>query len=236
MGQPTISSEIAPTGTLRTAMIWIRVMRGIGEPVGRFVAEKLGVAFEPVVYPSPQTYEHSFGKGEWDIAIGARAHAPADKADLTPDLWLVDLIYLAAEARAFADPNQIDRPGVKVGAIQDSPSERFLRRTLKFAEVVPLPLSANFSTDAIEMLRSGKADVFGADFGLIDAIAGSYPGAKVIPGAFTAVRVAIALPKGRSSAAQTKLHEILKEAKRTGVVQKAIEQAGLKSGVRVAPE
>ncbi len=86
------------------------------------------------------------------------------------------------------------------------------------------------------MLRSGKADVFGADFGLIDAIAGSYPGAKVIPGAFTAVRVAIALPKGRSSAAQTKLHEILKEAKRTGVVQKAIEQAGLKSGVRVAPE
>ena len=157
MSQPTISSEIAPSGTLRTAMIWIRVMRGIGEPVGRFVAEKLGVAFEPVVYPSPQTYEQSFGEGKWDIAIGARTHAPADKTDLTPDIWLVDLVYLAAEVGAFADADQIDRPGVKVGAIQDSASERFLRRTLNFAEVVPLPLSANFPSDAIEMLRSGKA-------------------------------------------------------------------------------
>jgi hypothetical protein len=86
--------------------------------------------------------------------------------------------------------------------------------------------------DAIELLRSGKAQVFGADSGLIDSIAGGYPGAKLVPGAFNTVRVAVALPKGRSSAAQSKLLEILSEAKRTGVVQRAIEQAGLRSGVR----
>ena len=33
----------------------------------------------------------------------------------------------------------------------------------------------------VEMLHSGKADVFGADSGLIEAIAGSYPGAHVVP-------------------------------------------------------
>ena len=86
------------------------------------------------------------------------------------------------------------------------------------------------------MLRSGKADVFGADSGLIHSIASDYPGAKIVPGAFNTVRVAVALPKGRSSAAQAKLVEIVSEAKRTGVVQKAIEQAGLRSGVRVAPD
>ena len=57
-----------------------------------------------------------------------------------------------------------------------------------------------------------------------------------MPGAFNTVRVAFALPKGRSAAAQARLAELLVEAKRTGVVQKAIEQAGLKSGVRVAPD
>ena len=86
------------------------------------------------------------------------------------------------------------------------------------------------------MLRSGKADVFGADSGLIDSIASDYPGAKIVPGAFNTVRVAVALPKGRSPAAQAKLVEIVSEAKRTGVDQKAIEQAGLRSGVRVAPD
>jgi len=157
-------------------------------------------------------------------------------AYVTPDVWLIELLYLAAAGHEFAGADQVDRPGVKVGAIQNSPSDRFLTRTLKSAELVRLPLSPNFPADAIEMLRSGKADVFGADSGLIDSIAGGYPGAKIVPGAFNTVRVAVALPKGRSSAAQVKLDEIIKEAKRTGVVQKAIKQAGLTSGVRVSPD
>ena len=97
-------------------------------------------------------------------------------------------------------------------------------------------MSPIFPKDAIEMLSDGKADVFGADSGLIDSIASGYPSAKIVPGAFNTVRVAVALPKGRSNAAQAKLAEILSQAKRSGIVQKAIEQAGLKSGVRVAPD
>ena len=230
------NSEIAPSGKLRVAVIGIRVLGGVGEPIGKFIAAKLGVPFESVVYRNPQAYEQSFGKGEWDIAIGPRVLAPADKADVTPDVWLIDLLYLAAVGKEFASADQVDRPGVKVGTIQNSPSDRFLTRTLKSAQLVRLTLSPNFPGDAIEMLRGGKADVFGADSGLIDSIAGGYPGAKTVAGAFNTVRAAVALPKGRSSAAQAKLVEIVNEAKQAGVVQKAIEQAGLRNGVRVAPD
>jgi hypothetical protein len=234
--QPAPDSEIAPSGKLRGAVIGIRVLGGVGEPIGKFIAAKLGVPFESVVYANPQAYELSFGKGEWDIAIGPRVLAPADKADLTSDMWLIDLLYLAAVGKEFGSVDQVDRLGVKVGTIQNSPSDRFLTRTLKSAELVRLPLSPVFPVDAIEMLRGGKADVFGADSGLIDSIAGGYPGSKIVAGAFNTVRVAVAFPKGRSSAAQAKLAELVNEAKRTGVVQKAIEQAGLAKGVRVAPE
>ncbi|MBO0754691.1 MAG: transporter substrate-binding domain-containing protein [Bradyrhizobiaceae bacterium] len=234
--QSTTTSEIAPTGKLRGAVIGIRVLGGVGEPIGRFVAEKLGVPFEAVVYPNPQAYEQSFGKSEWDIAIGPRVLAPADKADVTPDVWLIDLQYLAASGKEFAGAGSVDRSDVKVGTIQNSPSDRFLTRELKSAQLVRLPLSPSFPNDAIELLRSGRADVFGADAGLIDAIAAGYPEAKLVPGAFNTVRAAVALPKGRSPAAQAKLAEILVEAKRAGIVQRAIEQAGLKHGVRVAPE
>jgi polar amino acid transport system substrate-binding protein len=54
-----------------------------------------------------------------------------------------------------------------------------------------------------------------------------------VPGAFAMVRVAAALPKGRSTAAQATLAMLIDEAKQTGVVQKAIDAKGLK-GVKVA--
>ena len=229
------SSEIALMGKLRVATIGVPVLSSVAEPVGRFIAETLGVSFELVVYPNVNAYTQSFGKGEWEIAIGPRDLAPEDKSDLTSDLLLSDLIYVAAPGHEFADAGQIDRSGVKVGVVETSPSDKHLSRTLKSAELVRLPLSVRIAIDGIEMLRSGKVDVFGADSGIVYAIADGLTGAKVLPEAFDTVRVAVVLPKGRSSATQTRLAEIVNEAKRTGVVQKAIERAGLR-GVRVAPD
>jgi ABC-type phosphate/phosphonate transport system substrate-binding protein len=63
-GQVTPASEIAPNGKLRVGMIAITVLGGVAEPVARFMGQKLGVAVEPVMYPSPDAYLQSFGKGE----------------------------------------------------------------------------------------------------------------------------------------------------------------------------
>jgi hypothetical protein len=38
-------TEIAPAGKLRTEMIGIRVLGGVGEPIGKFMADKLGDSF-----------------------------------------------------------------------------------------------------------------------------------------------------------------------------------------------
>jgi polar amino acid transport system substrate-binding protein len=86
---------------------------------------------------------------------------------------------------------------------------------------------------AVETLRSGNADVFASSAQFAHAVAAGLPSAKIIPGAFLSVRMAVALPKGRSSVAQSKLAEIINEAKRTGIVQRAIDESGLQ-GVRAA--
>src|SRR5271156_3630134 len=86
-GQTAPAPEFAPGGKLRVGMIAITVLGGVAEPVARFIGQKLGVAVEPVMYPDPGAYLQSFGKDEWDIAIGPRVLAPADKADCTADLW-----------------------------------------------------------------------------------------------------------------------------------------------------
>jgi polar amino acid transport system substrate-binding protein len=64
MAQPLPGLEFARTGALRGAMIGIKVLGGVGEPVGRFIANRLGVSIEPVFYPNPQSYEQSFSKSE----------------------------------------------------------------------------------------------------------------------------------------------------------------------------
>ena len=232
-GQVVPASEIAPSGKLRVGIIAITVIGGVAEPVARFIGQKLGVAVEPVMYPSPDAYLQSFGKGEWDIAIGPRVLAPGDKADSTADLWVISLIYVAAPGKEFPDIASVDKAGVKIGAVRDAPSERVLTREIRAAEIVRIPLSPTIAADAAELLRSGKVDVFGADSGVGYPAAEALPGAKIVPGAFAMVRVAAALPKGRSTAAQTALATLVDKAKQSGVIQKAIDAKGLK-GVNVA--
>jgi polar amino acid transport system substrate-binding protein len=97
LGQSNLNSDvIAPNGKLRSGSIAIRVLGGVAEPVGKFIATKLGVSYEPVMYPNPDAYVQSFGKGEWDIAIGPRVLAPVEKADSGADVWLIDLLALFA--------------------------------------------------------------------------------------------------------------------------------------------
>src|SRR3984885_1074045 len=102
-GQASAASEIAPGGKLRVGMIAITVLGGVAEPVAGFVGQKLGATVEPVMYPNPDAYLQSFGKGEWDIAIGPRVLAPADKADSTTNLWVISLVYVAAPGKQFPD-------------------------------------------------------------------------------------------------------------------------------------
>src|SRR4029077_16856072 len=140
------STEVAPGGKLRVGMIAItalgggaapggrfarpKLCGGVEEPVARFPGQKLGAVVEPVIYPNPEAYLQSFGKGEWDIAIGPRVLAPEDKADSTADLWVISLVYVAAPGREFPDIASVDKAGVKIGTIRGAPSDRVLTREI----------------------------------------------------------------------------------------------------------
>jgi hypothetical protein len=113
-----------------------KTVGGVALDVGKFVAAKLGVSFELVAYTNADAYTQSFGKGEWDIAIGPPTPLVAEKADFGPDLVLIDFMYVAAPGREFANAAQVDRPGVKIGVGRNSTADQFLSRTLKSAELV----------------------------------------------------------------------------------------------------
>jgi len=240
--QQTLASEIAPTGRLRVGFqIGSPILAkraadggvsGVVVDLGKFVAERLGVAFEPVVYADQEAYAQSFGKGEWDLVIGVASALAKEMTEMGPDFMLADAMYIAAPGHEFAHASRIDQTGVRVGVSKGGGSDQNLSRALRSAMVVRVPGGV---ANAVEVLRNGTVDVWAANPVTLQEIEDALPGAKVVPGAWTTGRYAASLPKGRSAAAQTRLAEIVNDAKRTGVVQRAIERAGFK-GVRVAPE
>jgi ABC-type amino acid transport substrate-binding protein len=93
--QSPATRELAPSARLRVALIGsnpVLVTRsadgkagGVSVVLGEFIAAKLGLPFEPVVYATPAAYTESFGKGEWDLGIGAKDASRAEKLDFSPD-------------------------------------------------------------------------------------------------------------------------------------------------------
>src|SRR2546423_1421642 len=109
--QEPITRQIAPTGKLRyglneaNAALSARAadggFAGIGVDLGKFIAARLGLAFEPVIYPTTGDFTRSFDKSEWDITIVGTSPAAKEKFSFTADVLLVDYVYLAGPGRAF---------------------------------------------------------------------------------------------------------------------------------------
>ena len=150
----------------------------------------------------------------------------SEKADFILDVLLTDYLFLAAPGTPVCRRRSSRPARSQDRGWEDTSSDRFLSRTVKSAELVRPGVSS------IEALRTGQVDVWAGSASAIEQAAEGLPGAKIVPGAFTSDRTMVILPKGRSSAAQAKVVEIVNEAKKTGVVRKAIEQTGVK-GVRV---
>ncbi len=236
-----VNTEIVPTGKLRmgingsNATLYERAAdgsaSGIAADLGKFIAEKLGVPFEPLVYSGAATYTASFSKGEWDIIITGRNPFAATLVDFMPDVILIDYVYIAAPGRAFADPDQVDRAGVRIGVPRNASADALLSPRLKFAELVR---TAGDADTAIDMLRDGRIDLYATGIESVQKIADRLPGSRII-GAFETVAFAVSTTKGWSSEAKSKLTQLVNAAKAAGIVQRAIEKSGQK-GVRAAPD
>jgi polar amino acid transport system substrate-binding protein len=234
------SSELAPNNTLRVAALLSNPvlvtkkqdgsLGGVAIEIGQMIATKLGARFQAIPYQTTDTFAKSFGSGEWDIAIGPRTPVAEKHADLSQPFMFVDNIYVAAPGKRFSNANEVDRSGVRIAVVLNGAPDHYLSENLKSATLVRID---GATPQIVLALREGKADVYGSNAENVQAAASELPGSTIIPGAFRSVEMVVAIPRGRSSAAQDAIKAYVKEAKSSGLVQKAISVAGLK-GVRVA--
>ena len=236
------SSLLAPSGKLRiglnasnTTLVARRPDGGVGglaPAVGAHIAGKLGVPLQTVVYAGSQDYTASFENNEWDIIVTGRNPFAATKVAFGPDIILTEYVYVARPGFGIAAASEVDRPGVRVGVPRNASADAFLKDRLKAAELIR---TDGTTATALSMLRNGEMDVYGTIASSVRVIGEQLPGARLVPGVFNTVGFAVTMPKDRSAAALASLTVIVGEAKRTGVIQRIIEETGAE-GALVAPD
>jgi polar amino acid transport system substrate-binding protein len=228
---------LAPTGSLRVGLYRgtptsilgdpaSANTRGVGFELGRALAKRAGVAFEPVVLPNNAAVFAAAKAGSVDMIFTNATPARMKDVDFSPTVLQVEQGYLVPSASAISELDAVDRPGVRVGVSEGSTSEGALSRELKNATLVRTPsLEA-----AISMLSSGRLDVFATNKAILFEMSDRIPGSRVLPGRYGLEGLAIGIPKGRD-AAMPFVSRFVADAKAAGQVARAAERAGLRGAV-----
>ncbi len=236
---PSALKDLAPTGSLRVTFIVSNPVhavkdaggfRGPAIDLGRELAKRLGVPFEPLGHPRASDIVASAKSGSWDLAFLAFDPERSDSVDFSPAYLEAHNAYLAPAGSPVAALAEADRAGVRIGVGQSDAVDFHLTRTLKYAQLVR---NAAGTAGALELVRAGKVDLYAANRQRLDEMLAQLPGARILDGSVLAVQQAIALPKGRP-AGLAYVAAFISEAKASGLVGQSIARAGLR-GVTVAP-
>jgi polar amino acid transport system substrate-binding protein len=235
--------ELAPTGKLRvgiavgavTSAFWTTKDSVSGRPqgvtvdLGADIASKLGVPIELVVYNNSGEVTAAGARGEWDVAFMPVDAERAKIVDFGPTYFLIESTYLVPAGSSISSIADVDRPGTRVLAIENTTTARSAARSLKNTSV----MTCKTVDELYAAMRAGAADAIALSRDALDSFALKFPGARVLPGYFQATGIAIAVPKGHPTALAY-VSAYIEQAKSSGQVRRALDNAGLK-GAPVAP-
>ena len=237
---PEMRQALAPTGKLRVALQLgtphnvIRdsvsgEMKGVGFDLGKELARRIGVPFEPVLYPSVGELLEAGKSGAWDVAFVGFSPARAKEWDFTALHLEIEFGYLIPGGSSISTMTDVDRPGIRVAVQEKSGPDAFFSSTLKNAVVI----RASSNPGAMEALKSGRADVMASIKPTLFEMSNQLPGSRVLDGRPGIDPHAMAMPKGRDLGAAY-ARQFIEEAKSEGLVKAAIERVGMRGAV-VAP-
>src|SRR5262245_17238982 len=225
----TAKAELVSTGKLRVAFPVNALtapknpntgeLAGLTADVGRELATRLGVPYEPVEFASPGKFIEMAGGDVWDLTVLSPDPARAKVADWSAPVIEMDFIYLVPPDSKLNTPADVDRPGIKIGAVRGDAQELAVSRTVKNAEVVrfegwPATMAA---------LRDGSVHAVAGNRVTTPDNAKELPGSRILDERFGKQVLVIFIPKGKA-AALAYVDEFVKQAIASGLVQKIIDR------------
>ncbi len=235
---PEARQALAPTGKLRVGLLLgsaTHVIRdsaagelkgGVGFDLGKELARRMGVPFEPVLQPSIGALLDSGKSGAWDVAFVGLTPERAKEWDFAPVHLEVEFGYLVPGGSAISTMADVDRPGTRIALQERSGPDAFFSRTLKNVVLVRAPSNPG----ALEELKLGRAEVMGSIKPILFELSSQLPGSRILDGRPGIDPHAMAVPKGRGSGAAY-ARKFIEDAKSEGMVKASIERVGMRGAV-----
>lgn len=236
------SQQLAPTGTLRVTFLKDNAAQGRVDPktgevtgpvadITKELARRLGVPYQITPGAGVRAVLDSVKMHTADLGFLANDPSRAAEVDFTQTYELSYNSYLVRADSPLQKIADGDRPGIRIAARKGDSGELYLSRTLKQAELKPIP--GLDVAEAVKMLAASEIDAFATNRERLVAESAPFPNVRVLPDNFFAVPQALIVEKG-DPARVAYLNRFLDNLRTTGFLQAAIDRAHL-HGVEVAP-
>ncbi len=143
---PEAQQALAPTGKLRVAFISVLLyttkdpatgeLKGPAVDLGKELARRVGVPFDPVAYPNPSALIGGAKSGEWDVALMGINAERAAVMDFSAPYMENEQGYLVRAGLSIATASDVDKAGIRIAVLEKSGGDLYLSSTLKNAVLV----------------------------------------------------------------------------------------------------
>jgi len=132
---------LAPTGKLRaalypgtpTSILDVNEVepRGVGFELGRALARRIGIPFEPRVFSKNAEVLEAIRTGDGDVAFTNASPARQREMNFGSSFLIIELGYLVPSGSKITNSAEVDNTGVRVGVTAGSTSEATLSHALQ---------------------------------------------------------------------------------------------------------
>jgi polar amino acid transport system substrate-binding protein len=240
--ETAVLKELAPTGKLRLGIVFAPVAsaffvtkdsqgqpHGVTVDLGTELARRLGVPLEFMLASNSGLVADATESGAIDVAFMPVDQERRNRVDFGPPYYILQSTYLVTATSGIKTLAEIDGPNVRIVGIANTTTIRAASRSLKNTSIS----AATSVGEAMEMLRTGNAEAFALSRDSLAPLMAELPGSLIVDGGFQQTGIAIAVPKNRR-VALTYLTDFMESAKASGIVRRALDDAGLKNE-KVAP-
>jgi polar amino acid transport system substrate-binding protein len=196
----------------------------------RAFAEALKLPLALQVYDNSGQVTDAVASGACDLAFMPRDAAREAKVDFGPAYYFISSTYLVPAGSKIQSIDEVNRPGVRIVAISNTTTARSAKRTAPNATVEEVA-SVDLMT---AMARTGQGDAFALSHDSFAGLLPKLPGARVLAGNFQQTGIAVAVPKGRPAALKI-ASGLIEDAKKSGLVRRALDAAGFSDADVAAP-
>lgn len=166
-----------------------------------------------------------------DIGFLAWEAARAREVDFSGGYAEMRNTYVVPASSQLHGVAEVDRPGVRVGAVKGQSQQIYLSENLKQAKVRIFDATPS-QEELVKLLAAGEIDAFGANRQRMEEAASQSKQLRVLPDNFSSATQAIVIEKGAPERMQ-EINRFLDDVRKSGFVKSSLGRAKL-IGVDVA--